>query len=88
MELVYDQESRLELFPLTGPASKANQDMKKLFDQEGLSCALRGPFLFANPPLIVDRSQIDWALAIFDRALDVADSETASAGASAPPHSE
>jgi taurine--2-oxoglutarate transaminase len=88
MELVYDQESRLELFPLTGPASKANQDMRNLFDQEGLSCALRGPFLFANPPLIVDRSQIDWALAIFDRALAVADSETASAGASAPPHSE
>ncbi|MEC8827971.1 MAG: aminotransferase class III-fold pyridoxal phosphate-dependent enzyme [Actinomycetota bacterium] len=86
MELVYDQESRLELFPLTGPAGKADQDMRQLFNKEGLSCALRGAYLFANPPLIVERSQIDWALSIFDRALEIADSATASAGAPAPSH--
>ena len=88
MELVYDQETRLELFPLTGPASEADQQMRKIFADEGLACVLRGPYLFANPPLIVEREQIDWALSIFDRALDIADSATASAGAPLPSHSQ
>ena len=86
MELVYDQESRLELFPLTGPTAKADQEMKKLFADEGLACVLRGPYLFANPPFVVEHQQIDWALSIFDRALDMADSATAAAGAPIPSH--
>ena len=60
--------------------------MKKLFADEGLACVLRGPYLFANPPFVVEHQQIDWALSIFDRALDMADSATAAAGAPIPSH--
>lgn len=86
IELVYDRESRGELFPLEGPAHPAAAEMRATFARRGLSAALRGPWLFANPPLIVEEEQIDWALTVFDEALDHADRATASAGAAPPAH--
>lgn len=86
MELVYDRESRTELFPVVGPAIDAVGQMKALFAERGIFAMLRGPWLFGNPPLIVDTDQIDWALSVFDEALDLADAATASAGAPPPPH--
>ena len=86
LELVYDRETREELFPLVGPAGEADARMRAVFAARDLSCALRGPYLFANPPLVVERDQIDQALATFDEALTIADGATRSAGADPPPH--
>ena len=86
LELVYDRDTRAELFPLTGPAVEADAKMRAHMASSGLLAALRGPYLFANPPLVVERDQIDWALSIFDEMLDFADAATASAGAPPPPH--
>ena len=86
LELVYDRETRQELFPLTGPAVPAADEMKAVFAGRGLHTVLRGPWLFAVPPLVVTEEQIDWALSVFDEALDHADAATSSAGATPPPH--
>lgn len=88
LELVYDRESRQELFPLVGPAGEADAKMRAVFAERNLYCAFRGPWLFANPPLIVERRQIDDALAVFDEALTIADAATRSAGADPPAHLE
>jgi len=86
LELVYDRETRSELFPLEGPAVSAAAEMKTVFAKHGLYTAFRGPWLFADPPLVVEESQIDWALSVFDEALERADVATSSAGAAPPPH--
>ncbi len=86
MELVYDRETRDELFPIEGPAVAAAAEMKAVFSRHGLYTAFRGPWLFADPPLVITEEQIDWALSVFDEALDHADRATTSAGAQPPPH--
>ena len=86
LELVYDRDTRSELFPLTGPAGPADAQMRQHFAARGLSAALRGPWLFANPPLVVETDQIDFALSVFDEALEFADTATSSRGAEPPPH--
>lgn len=86
MELVYDRSSRLELFPLTGAASPVVGELKAFLNGRGLLVNLRGSFLFANPPLVVDETQLDESLAILDEALDIVDAATASGGAPLPAH--
>jgi taurine--2-oxoglutarate transaminase len=86
LELVYDRETRQELFPLEGPAVAAAGEMKAVFARRGIYAALRGPWLFADPPLVIAEEQIDWALSVFDEALSHADAATSSAGAAPPPH--
>jgi taurine---2-oxoglutarate transaminase len=86
LELVYDRDTRAELFPLAGPAGPTDTKMRQHFASRGLSAGLRGPWLFANPPLIVEQDQIDFALSVFDEALEFADAATSSTGADPPPH--
>ncbi len=86
LELVYDRDTRAELFALEGPAGPAAAEMKAVFSRRGLYTAFRGPWLFADPPLVITEEQIDWALEVFDEALELADKATSSAGASPPPH--
>ncbi|MEL6984039.1 MAG: aminotransferase class III-fold pyridoxal phosphate-dependent enzyme [Actinomycetota bacterium] len=90
IELVYDRQSREELLPLDsppGPESVAvSSAMAEVFARRGLFSVLRGPWLFANPPLVVTDDQIDWALEVFDEALGHADKATSAAGAPPPPH--
>lgn len=86
LELVYDRGSRLELFPLVGQAGPAAAEIKAFLTGRGLLANLRGSFLFANPPLVIDAAQIDESLAILDEALDIADAATADRGAPPPAH--
>jgi taurine--2-oxoglutarate transaminase len=86
MELVYDRDTRAELFPLEGEAIPVAAEMNAVFARRGLYTAFRGPWLFADPPLVVAKDQIDHALGIFDEALSLADQATSSAGAPPPPH--
>ncbi|MGI9612696.1 MAG: aminotransferase class III-fold pyridoxal phosphate-dependent enzyme [Acidimicrobiales bacterium] len=85
LELVHDRDTRVELFPLGGPVGPAAAEMNAVFAKRGLYTAFRGPWLFADPPLVVTEDQIDHALGIFDEALVIADEATSSAGAP-PPH--
>ena len=86
LELVYDCDTRAELFPLEGASVAAAAEMKAVFDERGLYAAFRGPWLFADPPLIISEEEIDWALSVFDEALVHADGATSTAGAKPPPH--
>lgn len=86
MELVHDPSTKVELFPLVGPTLPAASQMAQTMAQAGVLAALRGPFLFANPPLIATVEVIDEILAAFDQALTIADSVTSAAGAPPPPH--
>jgi taurine--2-oxoglutarate transaminase len=86
MELVYDRETKLELFPLWGPSDAKLGEFLAAMRDGGLLAGLRGPWLMACPPLCVTASEIDAALAVLDQALGVADTLTSSAGAPLPPH--
>ena len=86
VELVHDRETRVELFPLVGPADPALGEFQRVLFDGGLLAGVRGPWLMANPPLCVTREVLDEALVVFDRALDVVDRITSSAGAPPPPH--
>lgn len=86
LELVYDRETRTELFPIVGPTGPAASELKAFLTSRGLLANLRGPYLFANPPLVVTAEQLDWALDVLDEGLAIADAATASAGAPPPPH--
>lgn len=86
LELVYDRETRGALFPLEGPSAEAAGAMQAVFARRGLFTAFRGPWLFADPPLVIEEEQIDWALSVFDEALECADKATSSAGALPPAH--
>ena len=86
LELVYDRDSRAALFPLDGETLPVAGAMKAVFAERDLYTAFRGPWLFADPPLVVTDDQIDHALDIFDEALSLADRATSAAGAPPPPH--
>lgn len=86
IELVHDRDTKVELFPLVGPSDPALSEFQRVLREGGLLAGVRGPWMFANPPLCVTNESIDEALAVVDRALDVTDSITSSAGAPLPPH--
>jgi taurine---2-oxoglutarate transaminase len=86
IELVYDRESRVELFPLNGPSLPEAGKFGAALRSAGLLAGLRGPWLMACPPLCVTSDVIDRAVAIIDSALSIADSVTSAAGAPPPPH--
>lgn len=86
MELVYDRDTKLELFTLAGPNDPRAGEFSAALLDGGLLASLRGPWLMACPPLCVTAAEIDDALAVLDKGLDVADTLTSSAGAPLPPH--
>lgn len=85
-ELVYDQESRTELFSLSKPNAPILGEFSAALRENGLLAGLRGPWLNVCPPLCITAAQADDALAALDVSLTVADKGTASAGAPVPPH--
>ena len=86
IELVHDRTTRDSLFTIAGETSAVPGRMVQRMLDDGVHAALRGPYLFANPPLIISEQEIDEGLAALDRALDLADEATASAGAPIPQH--
>ncbi|KGM17649.1 hypothetical protein N867_16810 [Actinotalea fermentans ATCC 43279 = JCM 9966 = DSM 3133] len=86
IELVHDRETKVELFPLTGPQDPIVREVTRTMVNNGLLAALRGPWLMACPPLCVTPTTIDDALAALDKGLEVADRITSAAGAPPPPH--
>ena len=86
LELVYDRDTRAELFPLVGPTGPTAGELRAFLASRGLLVNLRGSYLFANPPLVVTADQLDWALGILDEGLSIVDAATSSAGAPAPAH--
>ena len=75
IELVRNRETRKPLFEFPGPANPAAARMKQLMSKRGLVTSMRGSFLFASPPLIINEEQLRWALSVFDEALAIADAE-------------
>lgn len=86
LELVYDRETRLELFTLTGPNGPGFGELGAALRANGLLAGLRGPWLMACPPLCITSAEIDDAIEGLDNALEVADRYTSAAGAPLPPH--
>ncbi|HEY0187972.1 MAG TPA: aminotransferase class III-fold pyridoxal phosphate-dependent enzyme [Cellulomonas sp.] len=87
LELVHDPVTKVELFPLVGPTSPVADQVRAALVDAGVLASMRGPFLFANPPLIITTAQVDGALTALDAALTIADTATSAAGAAPPPHS-
>lgn len=86
VELVHDRESKVELFPLTGPQDPTVREVGRTLVEHGVLGSLRGPWLMVCPPLCVSTTTIDDALSAIDAALEVADRITSAAGAPPPPH--
>ena len=74
LEFVKDRETRA---PLLSAEPEVAQRLGAFLRQEGIFAAIRGDWLFGNPPLCITEDELRWALSIVDRALDITDEAAA-----------
>ena len=74
LEFVKDRETRA---PLLSAEPAVAQRLGSYLRAEGLFVAIRGDWLFGNPPLCITEDELRWALSIVDRALDITDEAAA-----------
>ncbi len=74
LEFVKDRETRA---PLLSAEPEVAQRLGSYLRAEGLFVAIRGDWLFGNPPLCITEDELRWALSIVDRALDITDEAAA-----------
>lgn len=73
LDLVSDTQTREPLSPFHQPPSEAMRRIKARLLENGLSPLIRWNWIFAFPPLIIEKGQIDDALEILDDALEIGD---------------
>ena len=74
LEFVKDRETRA---PLLSAEPEVVQRLGSFLRQEGIFAAIRGDWLFGNPPLCISEDELRWALSVVDRALDITDEAAA-----------
>ena len=74
LEFVKDRETRA---PLLSAEPEVAQRLGSFLRQEGIFAAIRGDWLFGNPPLCITEDELRWALSVVDRALDITDEAAA-----------
>ena len=74
LEFVKDRETRA---PLLSAEPEVVQRLGSFLRQEGIFAAIRGDWLFGNPPLCITEDELRWALSVVDRALDITDEAAA-----------
>ena len=74
LEFVKDRETRA---PLLSAEPEVAQRLGSFLRQEGIFAAVRGDWLFGNPPLCITEDELRWALSVVDRALDITDEAAA-----------
>jgi taurine--2-oxoglutarate transaminase len=72
VELVEDQASRRPLAPFNGTSEPMKQ-LARFFRDNGLYTFVRWNYFFTNPPLCINEAQLDEALDIIERGLEVTD---------------
>ena len=75
LEFVTDRETREPLF---AAAPEVVGRLGDFLRSEGIFAAIRGNWLFGNPPLCITEDELRWALSVVDRGLDITDEAAAS----------
>jgi taurine--2-oxoglutarate transaminase len=76
LELVKNKKTREELSEWNKPMSKPMTEVSAFLKQNGISTFVRWNQVYVCPPLCINEKQLDDAMEIYDRALDIADKGT------------
>jgi len=73
LELVKNRETREPMSEFNKPLTKPMQDMRAYLLSKGVFAFIRWNMLFACPPLIINETQLQEGLSVFNDALAIAD---------------
>jgi taurine--2-oxoglutarate transaminase len=76
LELVKNRKTREELSEWNKPMSKPMSEVSAFLKQNGISTFVRWNQVYVCPPLCINEKQLDDAMEIYDKALDIADKGT------------
>lgn len=73
IELVKNRDTREPISGWNCSANEAMREVGSILRKQGMSTFVKWDWIFCTPPLIVNREQIEEALAMLDQALAAAD---------------
>jgi taurine--2-oxoglutarate transaminase len=76
IELVKNRKTREEMSEWNKPLSKPMADVSAFLKQNGISAFVRWNQVYVCPPLCINEKQLDEAMEIYDKALEITDKAT------------